>query len=197
MYPNIQNLFIRLKILNAVFTLLFIMIFWGVENIVSAQPNLTERIVNITSGNFPIFLFNTYTKLENGLNKVSYTKLNIHFNYTDGTGDHSPFRWKLSVMASTDLSGTGGNTMNLNKIYLSVSYNSTCEELIVPATQNLAPNSLPVVLTGGYQDLILHGKNDITNGEVVVSYYVGETNQLLGEAPDYYVVYLDFYLSKE
>ncbi|MFN8258737.1 MAG: hypothetical protein U0W24_23820 [Bacteroidales bacterium] len=161
---------------------------------ISAQTQ--ERLLTVTTGSFPIFLFNTLDEITtNGIEYLSYTRLNVHFEDRDAGGILTGTQWKLSVQSATPtIEGTGGNAMSLDKIFLRVESVTAGTGDIVAAPINAANY---FELPGMSQDIIINGVNGAANVEVVISYRVGNPNLVAGEIPDYYMAFIEFRLQQQ
>ena len=147
--------------------------------------NITSRIT-IQSGGSIQFPFNSYTKLANGMNYTNWTRLQIYYLDTlnDGTLNGTS-QWHLMVRANTGtIDGDGGNSLSLNKVE-------------IEATSTAGNTAGKITLTNTDQAIITDGPNNTNTATVTISYYVGETNALLGESPDYYFVDLIFTLEQQ
>jgi hypothetical protein len=161
---------------------------------ISAQTQ--ERLLTVTTGSFPIFLFNTLDEITTtGIEYLSYTRINVHFEDRDAGNVLTGAQWKLSVQSATPtIEGTGGNAMSLDKIFLRVESITVGSGDIVAAPINAANY---FELPNMSQDIIINGVNGAPNVEVVISYRVGNPNFMAGEIPDYYMAFIEFRLQQQ
>ncbi len=184
------------KIKIGIIIIVNLLAFFPLEFKLSGQT--TTAILNVTSGGYPVFLFNTFNEFNNGLTYNSNIKLRIRFEDLDAGNVLIPgTTWKLSVeSASPNIDGTAANFLNLNKVNLRV------ENVTAGATQSAGTNVF-FPLTAAYQEIANTGINGVgfnavPEVEVVISVQVGvPPNQMAGELPDFYIVFLDFFLEKE
>jgi hypothetical protein len=166
------------------------------QSAIKMSGQTTTSVLNVSSGGYQVFFFNTINEFNNGIIYNSTIRLRIRFEDRDAGNALTTATWKLSVESATpDIGGTGANFLNLNKVELRV------ESVSVGGTQTAGTNVF-FPLTAAYQELVHSGTNDVGFGlpevEVVLSLQVGvPPNQMAGELEDFYMAFLDFFLEKE
>jgi len=139
--------------------------------------------LNISSGSSVPFYFNSYQKIANGITYTDYTKLSVTYN--DTTALHTFPHWRLDVKAlNPTIDGDGGNTLNLDILELSATGAGITTGIRPLTTVDDA------LLTGAIET----GAGTAT---VLITYYCGVTNILLGKNPDLYVIDILFTLMGE
>ena len=188
----IRELF-KWKIFSKKLLLLSILLFFLLN--VSGQTQ--ERLLTITTGSFPIFLFNTLDEITTtGIEYTSYTRLNVHFVDEDAGGNLTGVQWKLSVQAATPtIEGTGGNFMALDKIEIRIVSVTAGRGDIVALPVNAGNYfELPAIS----QDVVENGINGFSDTEIVIEYRVGfPPNVMAGELPDFYMAFIEFRLQQQ
>jgi len=149
--------------------------------------NTTSRLTIIKGGSVN-FHFNSYTKLDNGIETGynNWTNLQVYFIDTTNAGAiNAGANWELYIKARTaQIDGDGGNSMPLDKVEYQV---TTSSGTAISGWQQLTNSDLRIVSGGA---------NPSNTENVYISYRVGAsgTNDLLNEDAGYYYVDLIFTL---
>lgn len=143
--------------------------------------------IRIESGGTLQFSVNSLKKYEEGIVRENWTRMAITFEDTDD----SAATWKLVVKAlESEIIGDYSNTLPLDQIIIEVFDAGGANNLgaFIQPAQNLTASDVTLI-QGAPQ-------GDFTDNVIYISYRLGTENRLLGEAPDYYFVDIEFELSK-
>lgn len=155
--------------------------------------NITSRL-RIMRGARLDFIFNSYSKYNNGITYAGYTELQLTYTDTTANGGHTPGAgWVLTVKAlQSGITGDAtSNQLALETIQLKVDLNGT-----VSSPEPLS--TIEKVIASGNYDGYLPADKTITE-TVLISYDCGTdiANKLLNKKEDYYFVDLVFTLKPQ
>ena len=113
--------------------------------------NEVHSKITVLSGNSAFFPFNSYTKMNDGMQYTDWTRLRVLYFDTiaDGSLDAAS-RWELLVRANTsDIPGDGGITpMNLDKVELLIALTTDDGTITTVATHTITDTDAQIVGNG-------------------------------------------------
>ncbi len=178
-----------------------IFLFFLTVNNLYGQADTIIRL-DVVAGGSANFNFNSYTKIISGIEYTNWTSFRVYFKVHDGTGTGTPAStpartWELLVhsLGPDPMIGDDGNPMNLNTIEIAVENAGSGTATFGVGTY------VPITSTSQItaHQLINSGTNPAVPASetIVISYYVGGTNSVLGVIKDYYFTDLVFTLNTQ
>lgn len=159
----------------------------------SQNENIAARLT-IKRGNHVDFVFNSFSKYENGITLNNYTVIQIYYKDTAVSPPNPVLpnlltKWKLSANALTDkMNGDGGNNLDLDVLELTATGAGT----------SAGKQALVYENPGDGVELITDGPQNAAPMTVQITYDCGTgSKKLMNKMADYYIVDIEFTLIEQ
>lgn len=153
------------------------------------DSSLSDGRILIESGGRASFHINSFRSYTEGVTLKDWTR--IALDISDAVDEND--EWKLEVQP---MGNAGGNLNELEGDYygrkLDVAFIGISAKPIINPNGSIEDSNIPAL--DGQKQILITGRG---NGRfvIMISYHIGMESPLLGQAADYYELFLDFHLT--